>query len=496
MEKVVRFIKKKLRFPTLNELKELGVTRDWIRYHFGNLEKFTEHILVKNPDILSKYTVKKFNPKNKKNFIITTVVGGTKVNRDFYNALKYMCKADKAELVLLPINNTNSIFDPILKDEFFIFDEISLNSNLHILPININPHEIDPIQGLNRIVKRHTSLIIPSTKLRLKYVPTKKGSLPHAIITPGTISKFDYNENKSKRNLITSIDHTYSALKVKVLDDKYFHFRQIVFQRGKVVDLGVGFSKDGKISLVNGLAILGDLHIGKTDLVFLDAIIKFLKSIDIGTIVLHDAFDAYSISHHDLKKELILGIKKSSGRGSLKKELDEYVSTLKRLLKHFNILIVKSNHDEHLERYLIEGRFMSDYENQKIGLQLAQYIYEGKNPLEMYFKSVVTGNLKHKIHWFERDSSVTFGGSEIAQHGDVGANGSYANIKHLESLYGNIVFGHTHTPEIYRGAWCVGTTTPPFPDYGVGPSSWMQTLCLLYENGSKQLINFINGKLC
>jgi hypothetical protein len=39
----------------------------------------------------------------------------------------------------------------------------------------------------------------------------------------------------------------------------------------------------------------------------------------------------------------------------------------------------------------------------------------------------------------------------------------------------------------------MGTSTYLKLNYNVGPSSWMQSLCLVYSNGARQLINVING---
>ncbi len=82
---------------------------------------------------------------------------------------------------------------------------------------------------------------------------------------------------------------------------------------------------------------------------------------------------------------------------------------------------------------------------------------------------------------------------ELGAHGDKGANGARGSLLAMENAYGNSVSGHSHTPEILRGAWQVGTTSLLKLEYVKGPSSWMHTSCLVYPNGSRQLINAING---
>jgi hypothetical protein len=176
---------------------------------------------------------------------------------------------------------------------------------------------------------------------------------------------------------------------------------------------------------------------------------------------------------------------------SLKKELDDYVNELVFLSKNRQLVIVKSNHDDHLERYLSEARYIKHPYNHQLGLQLANALIEGHNPLEWYTKNKV-GNIN--VLWLKRDEDFIVGGVQLGAHGDKGPNGSKASITSMEASYGDVVYGHAHTPQIMRGAFCVGTSTPTKPDYGDGPSSWMNTHCLVYENGQRQLINIIEGK--
>lgn len=54
--------------------------------------------------------------------------------------------------------------------------------------------------------------------------------------------------------------------------------------------------------------------------------------------------------------------------------------------------------------------------------------------------------------------------------------------------------GNSHTAGIFREAYQVGTTTELKLSYNRGPGSWTHSLCLLYPNGSRQLIHLIDGK--
>ena len=83
---------------------------------------------------------------------------------------------------------------------------------------------------------------------------------------------------------------------------------------------------------------------------------------------------------------------------------------------------------------------------------------------------------------------------ELGAHGDKGANGARGSLHAMENAYGNSVSGHSHSPEILRGAWQVGTCSYLKLEYNQGPSSWLHSSCLLYPNGARQLINVIGGQ--
>jgi hypothetical protein len=83
---------------------------------------------------------------------------------------------------------------------------------------------------------------------------------------------------------------------------------------------------------------------------------------------------------------------------------------------------------------------------------------------------------------------------ELGFHGDVGINGSRGDIKSLAKLSDKMVIGHSHTPGIYEGCYQVGLSAMKNLEYKKGPSSWMQTHCIIYPDGKRTLINIINGK--
>ena len=168
------------------------------------------------------------------------------------------------------------------------------------------------------------------------------------------------------------------------------------------------------------------------------------------------------------------------------------LATLQQYAKK-KVVVVKSNHDEFLDRWLEEGHYVSDSRNHIIGLELALAKAQGKDPLEY---GVAKYQKLNKVRFLKSEDSfkISYKDIECGMHGHLGPNGSRGSASSLELSFLASVSGHTHSPEILRQAWVMGTSSYLRLAYNKGPSSWMQTHCLVYENGSRQLINIIKGK--
>ncbi len=68
---------------------------------------------------------------------------------------------------------------------------------------------------------------------------------------------------------------------------------------------------------------------------------------------------------------------------SLKKEVEEFTNDLITLSKSIGrVVIVKSNHDEFLDRYLKEARYKDEPQNHRYALELAIAMIDGYDPLK------------------------------------------------------------------------------------------------------------------
>lgn len=519
----IQILKEKERLPTYADFLDVNISRDAIRHNFGNLTKLHDLMETEHSEEISEYIAhesivfskKKFeelseNVSKYKRFVITTAISGKKVFEPFYRTIKNYCEDNNALLIVLPsadIASTNTVvkrwtFDPLLREEFFAFKEMQLNKKFFLSNIKISAKQINPTTGLSRIGQRNGSYVFASPKQALEYVAVSatKEKSSMALMTPGAITESDYSNQRylsDRTSYIAESDHVLGAIIVEIENSKEFHFRQIQSNsKGEFIDLATRYYPDGTKENVDAHFYAGDWHSGSVDPNVRTGLEKFFKEIPIRDFFVGDFFDGYSISHHHIDTPLKRVKKIMENRHSLKKELENGGVDINWILGKItgSLVMIKGNHDEVLERYLMNANYIRDDNNHYDSLELAKFYLEGKNVLKEAY--LIHGSVKEpeRIIWLERDEEFKISGVEVGQHGDKGSNGSKGSLLSIEKAYGNCIVGHTHSAAILRGVYRVGTFTELKLDYVSGPSSWTHTGCLIYDSGERQLINFVNGK--
>jgi hypothetical protein len=514
-----RLAKKLKRDLRMQDLQDVGITRDMISHHFGSLTLLEKNARDEYPDNFFDVTVESiYSPKaiadlreevaSSKRFVVTTAVNGCEVHPKFLASIKNYCKLNNASLLILvasdPAASRDKAWGTIsskLKDETIVLEDTRLNSNVFLSTIKLSAKHIDPTTGLGRIGQRNGTFIYASPKQRLKAVPVSNSSLPHFMMTTGAITVANYNSElymSQRTAYIAEHDHVLGAVVVEIVDDKRYHFRQIQSDsRGNFYDLGKKYSPTECATVQPEAFVLGDWHAGSTDPAAKKAWFEISQLTRPKRILLHDAFDGISINHHEKNYKLLKAKRAESNQLSLQNELEILANDIQEIATLTNeVVVVKSNHDQFLERYLQEAKYVDDPQNHRIALQLALQILDGNDPLRYAVSDmlVLDAKTKSKVKWLSIDNDYRIEGIQCGAHGHLGANGSRGSIEAMETAYGYSVTGHSHTPQILRGAWCVGTSSLLKLDYNKGVSSWLHSSCLIYPGGSRQLINCIDGQ--
>ena len=520
LDAFIRLVSVSNRIPSLQELEKFSsIKLEVIRKSFKSANALMEEASTINPHIKDlvfneeSFTDEYFNEVHAKvkdydKFVITTAVSGKAVDEDFLSSLKNYAERNNAMILILPCEdaaNRNSVYkwelSPALKKcGYVVYRDLYINDNVYISDIKVSAKQIDPLTGLDIFAQSKGTMILASAKQNLKFVPNSNIKLPRALMTTGAVTVPDYKQDAymSKRiSKIAEFNHVLGAVILERESKETFHFRQIQADAyGCIADLGIKYSPNGDAEEMEGtVAILGDCHVGVHNLKVHEQLKEIVTTMNCEKVILHDIFNATSITHHDNGKFAVKAAKANKGLSSLEKEGKLVCSYLKEWSNYTDeLVIVKSNHDEALDRYLNEGRWMTDAINFYFSLDLVKKLVEEEDPLKYMIEKVLALKADANIVWLKRDEDYNVYGSECGSHGDLGSNGARGSLAAIEKAYNRAVVGHSHTAGIHRQVYQVGTSSDLKLDYNRGSSSWTQSMALIYPNGSRQLINIVPRK--
>jgi hypothetical protein len=461
---------------------------------------FTNKEVEESPQFIAAKS-KELNTK-KKRFIITWAQNDTPVHEKFIGNIEAYAKHIKADIHVIAgrYKNPTSVFTDKKYDTWSDRIVKYLDANRHdvhkylsiMSDVKIQPTAIDPMSGLQGM-SGINSCIFGSPKVQLEMIPVLEGNAPKMMMTTGACTLSNYTDSKSGKK--GEFHHTLGFIIVEIKNDEIFFSRQVTAEdNGSFCDLyykvkGGEVIRNNKIEAI----VFGDIHYGKHDDRVLDSTFKLLHKLYPKHVVLHDVFDGYSISHHELKNPFIQYEKELSGENSLSREVNELMVALERF-SQYNTIIVRSNHDDFIDRWLINSDWRKTVtpKNSLEYMEYATAILRGEAP-----NGIIPYLIQQKHPQFKtlgRSDSFIVKGWEVGQHGDVGSNGSRGSLLQFRKLNTKIIVGHYHSPGRKDGALSVGTSTKLRIGYNVGASTWLQSHVLIHTDGKAQHINFINGE--
>jgi hypothetical protein len=455
--------------------------------------------VIEDSKIFKKARKKQFD-KRKKKFLITWAQNATPVHKGFFTNLEAYAKFHKAgiHVVLGRYRNPTSIFTDARHEEWA--DEVlpyadANRHNIHpylqvLSDLKISPTASTPLSGLNGITGLE-SCVVGHPRQHLSSLPVLDGYPHKLLLSTGACTIENYTDSKSGAK--GSFHHSLGFVMVE-LDGNDFHIRQVsADDNGNFYDLFYKV-KDGEVEENRDgadFAVLGDLHLTEEDDVALSTALELLEIMQPNHTIVHDVFSGVSISHHDKRDPFKLMQKELNGTWELDKEIDYMMNWLEEN-KKFNLVIVKSNHDEWLDRWLKESDWRKEtnkFQYFKYGMLLA----ENKAPKGI-IPYLIDERFLGEVKTLGYNESFRINEWELSLHGDIGSGGSRGGHTQFKNLNTKNITAHTHHPHRIDGHVCVGTLTKLRLSYNAGLSNWMHNLALGYPDGKVQLINIINGK--
>jgi hypothetical protein len=479
--------------------------RKWCSERLGLKEK-----IDKDPEQYVKAKTR-VHDKDKKRFIITWAQNNTPVHKGFLNNIEAYADYIDAEVLVIAgrYKNPTSIWTNEQENSEYWAPEIEkhLDANRHDIhkyvsimsDIKIHPTAVNPMTGLQAL-SGVNSCVFGSPKVQMEMIPVLDGCKPKIMLTTGAVTKKNYTDSKSGKT--GEFHHTFGFVIVEIKDDKIFFVRQVTAddRTGNFNDLYHNVAK-GEVTRNQRIsaAILGDLHFGHHDEEVIAKTLNFFQNLTPKHVILHDVFDGFSINHHEIKDPFIQYGKEIAGTNDLAKEIDLMVNGLKPFEQFENVVVVRSNHDDFLDRWLKneDWKKQPTFKNSRLYMQLSDILLEqyGQDPHNV--KGVIPALINEKFPKFitlARNSSYRVNNWELGQHGDFGSNGSRGSLLQFRKLNTKIVVGHYHSPGRKDGALAVGTSTKLRVNYNNGPSSWLQSHVIIHNDGRAQHINFIEGE--
>lgn len=452
---------------------------------------------------------KKKKLKKSKYYLITWAQNNTALHKEFYkNLLAYKDFLNAELLVVAGMyrNPTSLKADSLLKLKeakkaiSWDIEEDYLDANRHNVhkflmvasDIRVQPTAYNPLSSFEGISGLE-SCIIGHPKQHLQTLPVLEGH-PHKILmSTGSCTVPNYTQTKAGAKGV--FDHVIGAVIIEVRDEETFHPRNINADdvTGEFNDLCHNV-KDGVVTMNTSLEgiVLGDLHVGSHSESVMDTTFNLMSVIKPKKVILHDVFDGFSISHHHEKLPFLKFLKLKNGDNDLMSEIDYTLNYLEKFSEFEDVVLVRSNHDYHLDRYLNERDWKKDIHNSLAYMKLAIPLLEGKASKGI-FQYLVDERYPEYTCLYEGESYMVKG-IETGMHGDKGANGARGSSTGFRKLSVKTITGHSHSPNINGGSYVVGTSTNLRLEYNKGLSSWMNAHVTIDDLGKRQLILLINGE--
>lgn len=450
-------------------------------------------------------------------FVITSAQNATPVHAGFFAALERYCRENRAHLIVIPYRyrNPTSIHSKADKNDdwwdkpvvkYLLDKRLDLNRNITVLAdIKTQPTAVNPLSGFETI-SGSRSAVLGHSKIEVVPVATPHEKMAKLLITTGACTRKNYTETKAGKK--GEFHHSLGAAVIEV-DGNTFYPRQInATPDGSFIDLDRLYTPRGSRQAPPAEALsMGDTHVIFTDPDVTRAtfgpkgMVELLRP---KKLVWNDVLDFYSGSHHHRKKAFTNLAKYLSGMNDVAKELDITFAYMDRHTpKGVQNIVVASNHHEHFRRWVEE-----DFDPRQDPTNLMIWA-ETFNAMAKATKMTPGGattfdpfawwgarKLKciDRTRFLKRDESCCIAGIEVGYHGDQGANGARGSLSAFNKIGAKTISGHSHTPGIKEGAYSVGTSTRLRLEYNHGPSSWLQTHCVIYANGKRSLLNVVGGR--
>jgi hypothetical protein len=449
-----------------------------------------------------------------KRFVITSAQNNTFIVKPFLKSLEVYAKTNQSELLISTFTYNKNGYQKIEKDsEGVWYDKavqpyikndscILADGLLFCGELNILPTAVDPLSGLHNYCNT-SSGIIPHAKLRAKSMPVGKGNDPRLLYTTGAVTQRNYIQQKAGQK--AEHHHSMSALSVEISDRGQWFVRQLCYDKKLegFYDLDMFYSANGVKHMSEVEAItFGDIHSAKLSKMVADVTWRsktcIMNTLKPKYAFCHDVHDQQARNHHNIKDPHFLFAMHVNGTESVVDEVKLTCSVINEIKRPWcKTVIVESNHDLALEKWLKEQDYRRDPVNAIFFLEMQLAKYQSiiqKDKTFSIFEHACKLNGIEDVEFLRQDQEYWVAGVNNGNHSHLGNNGGRGSVKAYVDRGTKENIGHGHGFEIWDGVWRSGVSGDLDMGYNVGGSSWNHTHILTYSNGKRCGITIKNGE--
>lgn len=376
--------------------------------------------------------------------------------------------------------------------------------------MNILPTAKHPLSGLETYNGR-LSNIFPHAKIQMESI----ASMPHEATkfnySTGTVTQRNYIQKKA--GILAEQQHDYGGLLVEVNSRGDWFVRQLhIDSKGHVYDVGPseGDTDGAPAVRIVDRKVLRDAHVeaitwGDIHEAEMEAWIRrlgwgvgeMLDELRPRVQVLHDIFSQRARGHHDIKNVHVQYAKMVAGTDSVEGEVETCAGFLREAAREWcDSVVIPSNHDRHLDRWLTDEDPRKDLKNMRYHLHLNGVVLAGLEagkPVNVLEAALREKGVPDSVRFLPDDESLVLAGIEQGLHGDRGPGGSKGSTRGLARLGRPVTKGHDHTAAIRERVYSIGACSLRFA-YMHGPSAHSVSHVVTFRNGARQVITMWKGR--
>jgi len=490
--------------------RELGIERHAVRYHLRK-NPTSEYDKPSVGGKVKGTATRKIKKAGVRRYIVSSVQNNTEVPPKLLDNIKALAEHYGAEILLATYTYNKNAYGPMsvkwhTEDhaEELWYDASVLpyivDERVELAPgliwygeANISPTAVSPLRQLKKFGGQNSGLF-PHAKQAMSTVPTPKLVATKEIYTTGTLTKMNYIQKFA--GFRAEFDHVYGGLIVEVDEDGTWFVRQLNADKSwRIQDFDV-IAADGEVTTGNPIEGIcwGDIHEYQLELIIKNAcwgeggILDVLRP---KYQFFHDLLDFRSRNHHDefnFHRRFALWV---NGGESVARELSNAAEFLRFSTRPWcQSVVVNSNHDRALTKWLQKAKHREDPVNAEIFLELELGVVKAitkSEPFHVLQEALAKYDAPAEAKFLWQDESFMVKGIECGMHGDEGNNGTKATPEGMDQLGVKVNMGDKHSPALIGGVMCVGVTGALDQGYNTGPSSWARAHGLIYPNGKRTL---------